>query len=90
MEAEKQRLVAQKFEQKARTGDVMITEKTTFAGLMLVPEVLEGLGVAGFEVPSPIQLQAIPLGRAGLGKDIFRIAYALCTTRFLICLMIVY
>lgn len=59
--------VAHKFEEKARTNDVLITETVDFAGLLLSEPVLSGLQSAGFERPSPIQLKAIPLGRCGLG-----------------------
>ncbi|XP_005097858.1 uncharacterized protein LOC101848815 [Aplysia californica] len=58
--------VAHRLKEKERTHDVLITESVDFAGLLLSKPVLEGLNNAGFEMPSPIQLKAIPLGRCGL------------------------
>ena len=60
--------MAHRFKDKERTNDVRTTESVDFAGLLLSAPVLEGLHKAGFEVPSPIQLKAIPLGRCGLGE----------------------
>ena len=62
--------VAHKFTEKERTQDVLLNESVTFAGLLLSAPVLKGLNEAGFEIPSPIQLKAIPLGRCGLGKSL--------------------
>ena len=59
--------VAHRFKEKARTNDVILSESIDFDGLFLSKEVLKGLHSAGFEIPSPIQLKAIPLGRCGLG-----------------------
>ena len=64
----RRRRTAHRFGEKRRTTDVLIDEKVDFSGLMLSSDVLEGLKSAGFEIPSPIQLKAIPLGRCGLGK----------------------
>jgi len=50
-----------------RTDDVQISEKITFAGLLLSEPLLQGLKLAGFDRPSPIQIKAIPLGRCGFG-----------------------
>ncbi|XP_071125619.1 probable ATP-dependent RNA helicase DDX20 [Mytilus edulis] len=58
--------VAHNFKEKARTGDVLISENVNFDGLLLSDPILKGLKSAGFERPSPIQLKAIPLGRCGL------------------------
>ena len=52
---------------KMRTKDVLLSESLTFSDLQLSKQVVEGLQVAGFDKPSPIQLKAIPLGRCGLG-----------------------
>ena len=60
--------VAHRLQDKARTDDVRISESVDFAGLLLSGPVEEGLHKAGFEMPSPIQLKAIPLGRTGFGK----------------------
>ena len=64
----RKRRTAHKFSEKRRTTDVLINEKVDFSGLMLSSQVLEGLKSAGFEKPSPIQLEAIPRGRCGLGN----------------------
>ncbi|XP_052081790.1 ATP-dependent RNA helicase DDX54-like [Mytilus californianus] len=58
--------VAHNLKEKARTGDVLISENVNFDGLLLSDPILKGLKSAGFERPSPIQLKAIPLGRCGL------------------------
>lgn len=50
-----------------RTADVLL-EKCSFEELGLNPKVLEGLHTCGFEVPSPIQCKAIPIGLCGFGK----------------------
>ncbi|XP_026481081.1 probable ATP-dependent RNA helicase ddx20 [Ctenocephalides felis] len=47
-----------------RTADVLL-EKCSFEELGLNPKVLEGLHACGFEVPSPIQCKAIPIGLCG-------------------------
>lgn len=49
-----------------RSKDVQINENVTFENLVRNPELLRGLESAGYERPSPIQLQAIPLGRLGV------------------------
>lgn len=52
-----------------RSEDVALSDsnrQTTFEQLQLSRDVLNGLKSAGFIRPSPIQLQAIPLGRCGL------------------------
>ncbi|GFN77311.1 eukaryotic initiation factor 4a [Plakobranchus ocellatus] len=58
--------IAHNLDEKARTGDVLITEAVDFPGLLLSKRVLKGLANGGFQKPSPIQLKAIPLGRCGL------------------------
>ena len=50
-----------------RTDDVQIDEEITFSVLLLSEPVLQGLSLAGFDKPSPIQIKAIPLGRCGFG-----------------------
>ena len=52
------------------TADVLLSENVTFSDLQLSHGVVEGLKLAGFQKPSPIQLKAIPLGRCGLGSYI--------------------
>ncbi|KNC87453.1 hypothetical protein SARC_00435 [Sphaeroforma arctica JP610] len=51
---------------KTRSVDVQVSEDVTFEGLLLSAPVLKGLHRAGYIRPSPIQLQAIPLGKCGL------------------------
>ena len=53
---------------RKRTEDVLIADGTeqSFADLLLPDNILQGLLAAGFERPSPVQLQAIPLGRFGV------------------------
>src|ERR1700742_3414873 len=53
---------------KWRSEDISLTteECASFAQLHLKENVLQGLSQSGFTRPSPIQLQAIPLGRCGL------------------------
>ncbi|XP_053377234.1 probable ATP-dependent RNA helicase ddx20 [Mercenaria mercenaria] len=58
--------VAHNLQDKARTGDIQITESVDFGSLLLSDNVLKGLKNSGFVRPSPIQLKAIPLGRCGL------------------------
>ena len=51
---------------RKRTRDVLVDEDIEFKGLLLSEAVQKGLSLAGFEKPSPIQLQAIPLGKFGV------------------------
>lgn len=54
--------------EKRRTADVILPadcQCVNFEGLLLLPTVLEGLKRMGFVRPSPIQLEAIPVGRCG-------------------------
>ena len=60
--------VAQNFDVKPRTKDVLATENVNFSGFLLAENLLKGLKDAGFEKASPIQVKAIPLGTCGLGK----------------------
>ncbi|RWS08490.1 uncharacterized protein B4U79_15816 [Dinothrombium tinctorium] len=48
-----------------RSADVALDE-TTFAGMQIEERVLKGLTKCNLLHPSPVQLQAIPLGRCGL------------------------
>lgn len=50
-----------------RTEDVTTNEHILFSELHLSEPLLKGLNEAGFYKPSPIQLQAIPIGRFGVG-----------------------
>ena len=50
---------------RQRTADVATDETVRFADLMLSEATLRGLHDSGFERPSPIQLQAIPVGLFG-------------------------
>lgn len=50
---------------KLRSKDVELSEKVTFEDFLLTPQTTQGLKRCGFERPSPIQLETIPLGRCG-------------------------
>jgi len=50
---------------KWRSKDVELTENVNFSNLQLTSKTFEGLVACGFERPSPIQLETIPLGRCG-------------------------
>ncbi|XP_020279062.1 uncharacterized protein LOC109852373 [Pseudomyrmex gracilis] len=50
---------------KQRTRDIKIQENVTFCQMGLSQKISDGLITAGFQLPSPIQLKAIPLGRIG-------------------------
>lgn len=60
--------LAHNFDEKQRTSDVVINADISFAKMMLSDVVLTGLNKNGFLKPSPIQLRAIPLARAGFGN----------------------
>lgn len=49
-----------------RSRDVQINEDVDFEALVQNKYLLKGLEQAGYSRPSPIQLQAIPLGRLGV------------------------
>lgn len=49
-----------------RSRDVEIDENVDFEALVQSKQLVRGLAEAGYERPSPIQLQAIPLGRLGI------------------------
>ncbi|KAG0166501.1 DEAD (Asp-Glu-Ala-Asp) box polypeptide 20 [Apophysomyces sp. BC1015] len=49
-----------------RSTDVQIDEDIDFGALIPNKQLLKGLEQSGYERPSPIQLQAIPLGRLGV------------------------
>ncbi|KAF7732861.1 DEAD (Asp-Glu-Ala-Asp) box polypeptide 20 [Apophysomyces ossiformis] len=51
---------------KQRSADVQIDEDIDFATLIQNKQLLQGMEQSGYERPSPIQLQAIPLGRLGV------------------------
>ncbi|EFN61889.1 Probable ATP-dependent RNA helicase DDX20 [Camponotus floridanus] len=57
--------VAHDLSKVPRTKDVKIQEDVMFLQMGLPENILDGLTVAGFQRPSPIQLKAIPLGRCG-------------------------
>lgn len=57
--------IAHKLNKKWRSADVALDDNL-FENLMLKEEILKGLAKCGFVKPSPIQLEAIPLGRCGL------------------------
>ncbi|CAJ0631322.1 13599_t:CDS:10 [Entrophospora sp. SA101] len=49
-----------------RTKDILIDESVNFEALITNKNLLKGLKVAGYDIPSPIQLKAIPPGKLGL------------------------
>ncbi|KAI8084560.1 P-loop containing nucleoside triphosphate hydrolase protein [Halteromyces radiatus] len=49
-----------------RSKDVRIDQDVDFSTLIQNPLILKGLSASGYARPSPIQLQAIPLGRLGV------------------------
>ncbi|XP_014478090.1 PREDICTED: ATP-dependent RNA helicase dbp4-like [Dinoponera quadriceps] len=59
------RYSAHDINKKSRTNDIKIQENVTFMEMGLPEKILDGLSLAGFQRPSPIQLKAIPLGRCG-------------------------
>ncbi len=50
--------------ERQRTADV-IAEATSFHDLLLPQAMVNALAAAGFQRPSPVQQEAIPLGRVG-------------------------
>ena len=50
---------------KPRSKDVALSENVTFQDFSLSTETYNGLRRCGFEKPSPVQLESIPLGRCG-------------------------
>ncbi|KZS09201.1 DEAD box ATP-dependent RNA Helicase [Daphnia magna] len=57
---------AHSFTSKERTEDVNIQENLTFSDMHISSPVLKGLTKAGYVKPSPIQLDAIPIGKCGI------------------------
>ena len=57
------------FDKKQRTEDVKTTNDIRFSDLHLTDYVLAGLIKAGYSKPSPIQLDAIPTAKCGIGKN---------------------
>jgi len=55
-------------EDRKRAKDVIIDEQIDFSQLHISSEIIKGLTDAGYKIPSPIQLKAIPLGKSGTGK----------------------
>ncbi|GFS83119.1 probable ATP-dependent RNA helicase DDX20, partial [Nephila pilipes] len=51
------------FDEKWRSNDVIIQEDADFSSFLLSDKILAGLENAGYKHPSPIQLEAIPIGR---------------------------
>lgn len=51
----------------ARTRDIEISADITFDSMLLSKNTMDGLKTSGFQKPSPIQLQGIPLGKCGFG-----------------------
>ncbi|GJQ67896.1 putative ATP-dependent RNA helicase [Trypoxylus dichotomus] len=58
-------ILAHNFQDKPRTKDVLIDQDLQFNALLLSQPTLTGLSSAGYRVPSPIQLKAIPIGKCG-------------------------
>lgn len=59
--------ISHSFEKKERTEDVKTLDDVKFADLHLSSNILLGLNKAGYSKPSPIQLEAIPIGKCGIG-----------------------
>ncbi|CAL7935211.1 unnamed protein product [Xylocopa violacea] len=58
-------IIAHDINKKSRTEDIKIQEDVTFFQMGFSQAILDGLSACGFQRPSPIQLEAIPLGRCG-------------------------
>lgn len=77
---------------KLRSADVALSESVSFDEFLLSSETLEGLNRCGFSRPSPVQLEATPLGlcgfdlvvqsKAGTGKTCVFALVALETLKF--------
>ncbi|GIX87446.1 probable ATP-dependent RNA helicase DDX20 [Caerostris extrusa] len=57
--------IAHGLDEKWRSNDIRIKEEIDFSSLFLSDEVMKGLKKAGYKHPSPIQVEAIPVGRIG-------------------------
>lgn len=53
---------------RPRTEDIHINEELYFKSMLLSRPILKGLNQRGYKKPSPIQKQAFPLVRCGMGK----------------------
>lgn len=53
---------------RPRTEDIHINEEIDFKTMLLPKPILQGLNQSGYKTPSPIQKQALPLVRCGMGK----------------------
>lgn len=53
---------------RPRTEDIHIKEEIDFKSMLLPKPILQGLNKSGYKKPSPIQKQALPLVRCGMGK----------------------
>lgn len=60
--------IAHKIEEKERTSDIQLKEKVPFTKMLLSETVRKGINQAGFVYPTNIQANAIPMGKAGIGK----------------------
>ncbi|XP_076750054.1 uncharacterized protein LOC143422948 [Xylocopa sonorina] len=58
-------IIAHDINKKSRTEDIRVQEDVTFFQMGFSQAILDGLSACGFQRPSPIQLEAIPLGRCG-------------------------
>ena len=68
----KQQLNLPKRDTRPQTDDVLSTKGNTFEDFYLKRELLMGIFEAGFEKPSPIQEEAIPIALAG--RDILALS----------------
>ena len=62
--------LAHDFLKKERTEDVKLTGQQMeleFKDLQISPYVAQGLQACGFRKPSPVQAEAIPIGKCGYG-----------------------
>lgn len=63
--------LAHDLSKKERTEDVKLSgdqAEITFRDLGISPYVTEGLLACGFKKPSPVQVEAIPIGKCGYGE----------------------
>ena len=72
-------MIAHDLSNGTRSYDVQTTSnKTTdFDSFLLTPLVLNGLTECGFVRPSPIQVEAIPLAKCGIGRLHYYVFYLL-------------
>ena len=60
--------IAHELKNAERTGDVKLKGKIPFNKMLLGDALRKGIQHAGYIYPTIIQANAIPLGKAGIGK----------------------